>query len=125
MKKKTQTYWRKKCVEIAKKIARIRDRNVCVWCGNDGRYKQLHGSHVFPEGRHRGMSAEVENIKMLCAYCHMRRWHESPIEGMTWFKGKYPERYRKLLKMSRLTIKKDWEKELVLLKEELKKYDRN
>jgi 5-methylcytosine-specific restriction endonuclease McrA len=119
-KKKTNTYWRKKCVDIAKKIVRIRDNNTCVWCGNDGRFKQLHGSHVFPEGRYTGMSANVDNIKMLCAYCHIRRWHESPLEGMAWFKEKYPKRYIMLKKLSQQTIQKNWEKEYELLK---KQYD--
>jgi len=108
MKDKTNTWYRKKLVMKAKEKARERDKNKCVWCGNDGRTKQLHGSHVFPEGRYPSLSADVENIKMLCAYCHLRRWHESPVEAMEWFKKKYPERYKRLKEKSLKIIKVDW-----------------
>lgn len=120
-KQKTQTWYRKKCVEIAKKKAKERDNNICVWCGRDGREYQIHGSHIFPEGKYHGMSANIENIVAHCAVCHWR-WHESPVEGVEWFKKKYPKRYEKLKKLSQQTIKTDWKKEyetsLALLKKD-------
>jgi len=104
----TPTWYRKKCVERAKKQAKERDRYICQWCGRkDGK---MDGSHVFPEGKHNGMSAMVDNIKALCFQCHSR-WHESPVEGVEWFKSKFPERYKKLKKISLKPIKTDWKKE--------------
>lgn len=91
---------RKKCVALAKKIARKRDDNKCVMCGNDGQFKQLHGSHIYSEGTHRAMSADVDNIVMHCANCHLRRWHENPIEAHEWFRKKYPHLHTKLKKRS-------------------------
>lgn len=91
---------RKKCVELAKKIARKRDNNKCVMCGNDGRFKQLHGSHIYPEGLYVAMSADPDNIVMHCAYCHLRKWHEHPVGAHDWFKKKYPELSKKLKKRS-------------------------
>ncbi len=107
-KEKTPTFYRKKCVERAKKLAKERDKYICQWCGRkDGK---MDGSHVFPEGKHNGMSAMVDNIKALCFQCHSR-WHESPVEGVEWFKAKFPDRYKKLKKLSLKPIKTDWKKE--------------
>lgn len=108
----TQSWYRKKCVEIAKKIALERDGYACVRCPRRKEYGDIiHGSHVFPEGRYHGMSADPENIKGLCYQCHMQWWHKHPTEAGEWFKKTYPERYTYLLKLSRTTIKKDWKKE--------------
>lgn len=107
----TPSWYRKKEVAKAKIIAKERDNWTCQRCGRSRDYGyQIHGSHVFSEGRHPGMSADPLNIKALCAQCHMW-WHENPAESMPWYKRKFPERYAYLLKLSRTTIKKDWKKE--------------
>ena len=114
-KEKTKTWYRKKCVERAKKIAIERDGGLCQRCGKskqDG--WQIHGSHVFPEGKYHGMSANTENIKALCAQCHMW-WHENPIASSEWFREKFPKRYKKLKSDSLKTIQLDWKKEYMLL----------
>lgn len=108
MKQKTNTYWRKKCVEIGKKIAKTRDKYVCQRCGRSN--VKIDASHIFPEGGYHGMSAMPENIKALCVQCHFW-WHENPILARDWFVKKFPERYKLLLKLSRQTIKIDWKKE--------------
>ena len=109
MKKKTQTYWRKKCVARAKLLAKERDNYTCQRCGKMP--DKIDGSHVYPEGTYHGMSANVDNIKSLCSYCHLYWWHKDVISARDWFAKKFPERFKKLKALSRLTIKKDWKKE--------------
>lgn len=116
MKKKTPTWYRKKCVEIAKRLAKERDGYRCQRCPRDASQGyQMHGSHVYPEGSYHGMSAMVENIKCLCAQCHMD-WHENPIEARDWFARTFPKRYARLKMLSRQTIKVDWEKQFEIMK---------
>ena len=117
MKNKTATYWRRKCVEKAKKLAIERDDWTCQHCGvSKSSGRQIHGSHVFPEGRYHGMSADVENIKALCYQCHFNWWHKHPIEAGEWFKKKFPDRYKRLKKKSLQTIKVDWKQRYEKLK---------
>jgi 5-methylcytosine-specific restriction endonuclease McrA len=109
MTKKTPTWYRKKMVARAKLLAKERDNFICQHCRKDGKIYQMHGSHVFSEGRYHGMSDMLENIKTLCAQCHID-WHENPL-GQDWFRKKFPERYEFLLKQSRKTIKRNWKQE--------------
>jgi len=106
---KTQTWWRKKCVFIAKRLAKERDNYTCQKCGK--KPDKIDGSHVYPEGTYHGMSAEVDNIKALCSFCHLYWWHKNPLEARDWFEMKFPDRYNRLKQMSRLIIKKDWKEE--------------
>jgi hypothetical protein len=41
-----------------------------------------------------------ENSLIFCYHCH-RKWHSNPIESVEWFKNKFPERYKKIKKMSK------------------------
>ena len=98
-KKKTNAWWRKKCVELAKETAKKRDRYRCqrCKCTRSAGY-QIHGSHILPEGGYINLSAEPENIIALCASCHSlgaNSWHESPLE-QEWFHKKFPGLYQKL-----------------------------
>lgn len=114
---KTPTYYRKKCVTKAKRLAVERDGAVCQHCGvTKASGRQIHGSHVFPEGRYHGMSADVDNIKALCYQCHFNWWHKHPIEASEWFKKKFPDRYKVLKKRSLLTLKIDWKKRWEIMK---------
>src|SRR3990167_4049610 len=68
---KSSNWWRKKCVEIAKKKAKELVNYTCEHCGRtkkDG--WQIHGSHIYSEGVYKSMSADVDNILALCATCH-------------------------------------------------------
>ncbi len=69
-------------------------------CGNDGARAQLHGSHIYPESMYIAMSADPDNILMLCAHCHLKKWHEHPINAHEWFKKKYLHLYKILKKRS-------------------------
>lgn len=108
---RSSTWYRKKEVAKAKKTALVRDNYTCQRCG---RTKEsgiaIHASHVYPEGRYVGMSADPMNIKALCYQCHFLWWHKHPIEAGAWFKETFPERAEYLLEQSRKTIQVDWKK---------------
>ena len=120
MKKKTQEWFRKKCVEIAKRKAKERVKYVCEHCGRKkSNGWQMHGSHIYSEGCYKSMSAEVDNILCLCATCHTGgffggsnkpSWHEDPVYFVDWFNNKYPERALKLKLIMRETRIINWEK---------------
>lgn len=129
MKKKdhTQSWYRKKSVEIAKLIAKARDGYKCQKCGatKEGGY-QIHGSHIFSEGAHITISADPDNIKALCAKCHSPNfkgsWHEDPA-NQYWFDLKFPGRREMLLKREReLLGKQNWKLVYLDLKERYKLY---
>lgn len=129
--------WRKKCVELAKKISKKKDGNVCVYCGIGRDRSKLHSHHFFHEGLHVSMSADVDNLVTLCPRHHQggfimasgRRmgnhsgfnFHNTPRESTAWFIEKYPKRYKELLKRSRSTTVctlEFWQKKYEELKKE-------
>lgn len=119
-KSKTNSWYRQKAVEFAKLIAKHRDNYRCVKCGKSAEQGyQIHGSHIFPEGKYHAMSFLTENIKALCARCHMD-WHENPLDT-GWFIEKFPDRYKKLKKMSISNDKPDYKKAYEELKEKVAK----
>ena len=118
MKKKSLTYWRKKCVEDAKVKAKERDGYKCQKCGRSkAQGFQMHGSHNYPESIYKSMSADVENILTLCAICHMD-WHENPIKAAEWFNKKYPELSKILRKRAQKCTVIDWEKRYKEMKQD-------
>ena len=74
------------------KAIRMRDK-YCQWCGSGD--NQLQCSHVFSR-RHRTIRWDALNAKALCAACH-RKWHESPVYAMKWFRERYGEAREELL----------------------------
>lgn len=115
-KKKSPTYWRKKCVEIAKTKAKERDNHLCQKCGKKVEGMNAHGSHIYNEGTYRSMSADVDNILCMCYFCHINWWHKNPLEASEWFKEKFPELYKELRLRSQTLNVINWEaryKELV------------
>lgn len=132
-KKKSPTWWRKKCVFIAKLIARHRDGDVCQYCGRTSRQVQIHGSHILPEGTYVSMSADPDNIIPLCAEHHIAgmsrfigrsrepSWHGDPLHFAQWFEKKWPGREKKLRDRAKsLQIAPNWGKRYQELKEEYK-----
>lgn len=120
---------RKKCVDKAKEISKIRDGYKCQYCGVGKPQRMVHSHHIFHEGLHRGMSADHDNLLTLCASHHqggmwMRsndgfNFHNSPRESTEWFIEHYPERYAELKKRSQKAIHCDiifWTKKLEELK---------
>jgi hypothetical protein len=121
-KQKSNEWYRKECVKVAKKIVHIRDNDICQKCGKPG--NALHCSHVYPEGTYHGMSANPLNMKLLCYYCHYFWWHKNPLEAKDWFVKTFPDRYKKLKILSRQTLQHDYKKMLLSLREELKNYEK-
>lgn len=102
--------WKKKCIELAKKI--VRSKGKCEWCGKTSKESQLHGSHIYSV-RNEATCAMIENILCLCAYCHLHKWHEQPVEAWDWFDKKFPDRRKKLRRLSDSVVKygvSDWKR---------------
>ena len=91
MKKKTNEWYRKKCVDIAKKKAKERDDYICQKCLKKVEGANAHGSHIYNEGRYRNLATDPRNILCLCYFCHINWWHKAPLEASEWFNNKYPE----------------------------------
>lgn len=86
----------KENVDMAKKIAKIRDWYTCQRCGNK---ENIHWSHVINEAADHRLSTYEYNIKALCYNCHLNFWHKNPCEAHIWFEGKFPGRYEALNKL--------------------------
>jgi len=121
---KTNEYWRHKCVELAKKLAKKRDGYICQKCHKTGRAGyRMHGSHIFSEGAHHNLSSDLDNIICLCATCHAPgfkgSWHDDPAEGVAWLEEKFPGRLHLLREKERVgkNIKIDYQKRYLKLKE--------
>lgn len=116
-----KTYYRKECVKTAKTIAKIRDKWICQRCGKPVEGSDAHGSHIYPEGTYRNMSALVENILCLCFDCHINWWHKYPKDAKDWFNKRYKELAFFLEKEAKESINKkiNWQSLLALLREKL------
>ena len=100
MKKKSPTWYRKKCVANAKLEAKKRDKGICQRCSKKVEGANAHGSHILNEGSYPLMSAEPYNIILLCYYDHINWWHKSPLDASKWFNEKWPGRYKELWEMA-------------------------
>ena len=133
-KERSTTWWRNKCVVIAKLLARARDNDTCQFCGKSkGQGYVIHGSHVLPEGTYKSMSADVDNIIALCAVHHLSganprmgskepSWHGDPLYFAEWFNKKYPGRHQELRIRAQVMKIVNWEqkyKELYALFKEI------
>ena len=123
---------RKRCVALAKELAKKRDNYKCQYCGIGKPQRQVHSHHIFHEGMYKSMSADPDNLISLCVIHHQGgfgwksptgfNFHNSPRESTEWVMEHYPERYAELKKRSLEYIKTDyiyWTKKL----EELKQYE--
>jgi len=116
-------WYKKKCIDMAKILAKQRDGWTCQRCGRKKGEVQIHGSHIFPT-RYGILASDPENIIALCAGCHdlrMDSWHGSPLESAEWFESKYPGRKQELQdKMSTVPEKLTiiyWQERYTLLKQ--------
>lgn len=118
-KKPSRSKLKKDLDKLVKDYVKVRDNYTCQWCGKVVSGKSCQGSHVFSVGSCSLLQFEPLNIKVLCAYCHRRRWHSSPPEAMAWFGKKFPERLA-ILEELKLTAQKKSTYELQMMIEEYK-----
>ena len=85
-------------IEIAKLIAKTRDKYTCQHCWVKATGLKMHGSHVINEARDHRLACDPYNIKALCYNCHINWWHKNPVEAGEWFRKKWPGRWEKLQK---------------------------
>lgn len=83
-------------VEIAKLIAKVRDKYTCQHCWKTAKETAIHASHIINEARDHRLASDPYNIKALCYNCHINRRHKNPIEASQRFNGKRPWRYDEL-----------------------------
>lgn len=120
-----------KAVDLAKKIAKVRDGFVCQKCGRSkAQGWQMHGAHIMPE-TWAATAADPDNILTLCARCHSmggESAHQNPIQFGRWFDEHYPGLYdqmaSKAVAYSQNPFPKiDWDLALADLRSELKRVD--
>ena len=116
----------KHCVELAKKIAKLRDNYTSVKSGLTDKTNQMHASHILGVGAHPRMAIYPLNIKTLTATEH-RWWHSAPTESGLWFKETFPE-WAKELEELRKEVESDLRKpnyqlKYIELKDELKRLE--
>lgn len=73
-----------------------RDRSTCQKCGKVVHGGECHASHVWPRSGGAALMYDPQNIKILCAGCHLNWWHIDP-SAMRWFAVNFPGRYAHLL----------------------------
>lgn len=91
----------KKCLNLAKTIAKKRDWYVCQWCGKkkwDSK-ANIDASHIINEASDWRMAINPLNIIALCHTCHFNIRHKDPLRTAKWFHKKYPTLYNKLIKI--------------------------
>ena len=89
----TNRRYDKECMELAKKIVRLRDKMTCQKCWSR---KAPQCSHVISDWSDTRLSVDPLNMKILCMPCHMYWRHRNPIEAYERYKGKFPRRFEYL-----------------------------
>jgi hypothetical protein len=100
MSKKDLPKWRKKAIDLAKKIVR-KTINECEWCGKKDR--KMDGAHIIPV-RFAAVAADLDNILCLCASCHTlssNSCHENPVLFTRWLDSYAPGRFERLWERAR------------------------
>ena len=83
-------------IEIAKLIAKTRDKYTCQKCWKKGKWLSMHGSHTINEASDHRLASDPDNIIALCYHCHINRRHKNPLEASRRFNSKYPGAFDKL-----------------------------
>jgi hypothetical protein len=103
---------KKKCIELAKKICRL--KGVCEKCGRTKKQGwRMHAHHIIPV-TYAHTAALTSNLISLCASCHSmgpNSIHQSSFaaaEFTEWFNNKYPGMYLILRTIAQNKSKVDW-----------------
>ena len=81
-----------KTTNLAKHIAKVRDRYTCQMCGTVVDGSNCHGSHIIPVSADHRLEVHPINIKALCYHCHMNVWHKNVLESGEWYENKFPQK---------------------------------
>lgn len=110
---------KKKCIELAKRIAKEKANYICEKCGRSKMQGwRMHGAHIIPV-EFGNTAADPDNILCLCAKCHSigrESAHENPLEFSRWFEKKIPGRYDRLRLKARYKTKINWFDKYMVLK---------
>ena len=82
-----------------------RDQSICQKCGKYVTGSNRHPSHIIPQSKGNALKFDPMNILTLCFYDHMIFWHKNPVEAGEWFKKKFPDRLKYLLKHKNKIVK--------------------
>ena len=111
MKDRTVGLIRRRCWALCRKIVILRDSSTCQWCSKIVFGSNCHVSHVVPRSAGLSYYYDPMNLKILCADCHINKWHRHPKIAEEWFKEKFPDRVTYLQEKKRETVKwytSDW-----------------
>ena len=97
MKKPNRSTLYKKLDKLVGDKIKERDEHTCQWCGKKLEKRNCHTSHVITR-KNIAVRWDENNLKTLCYYCHIQKWHKSPLEATRWFKNKFPKRYEYLMR---------------------------
>jgi hypothetical protein len=78
--------YREKSITLARKIARHKYKNKCLFCGREYPDVKIDGSHLYPE-EYQWLASEPDNIIALCSSHHKfgrDSWHKNPITMYQW-----------------------------------------
>ena len=96
--KKTE---RQKLVARLDKLVRervlARDKYRCCKCEKPVSGCNAHVAHIISRRNYK-LRWDMRNLRLLCYYDHIRWAHNSPLEFAEWFKGRYPQDYKYLMK---------------------------
>lgn len=84
---------------ITRQIIVERDQSTCQWCGKLVGGKNCQWSHIITRSEHL-LRWNLSNSLILCYSCH-RKWHSNPLVATAWFKGKFPQRYKEIMKLNK------------------------
>jgi 5-methylcytosine-specific restriction endonuclease McrA len=95
----------KKLDDIIRDKVRERDQDRCQWCGKPIKGFDSQVSHVIPKGRCTYLRWNMQNVILLCAFCHNEKWHKRSL-GRSWFDKVYPDRVEYLEANEHRTVNK-------------------
>ena len=95
----------KKLTKLTAEAVIRRDDSTCQWCGKWVEGQGRHISHVIPKSEGKVLRWDMENLCVLCYYCHIQKWHHNPMDAAKWFKSQFPERWKYLQEHRREIVK--------------------
>lgn len=81
---------------LASMVVRKRDEYRCQKCYKEISGANAHCSHVIPKSAGDKLRWDLNNMKTLCYFHHLRWWHKNPLEASEWFKATFPDRWEYL-----------------------------